>query len=317
MTLNELRYIVAVARERHFGKAAEACHVSQPTLSVAVRKLEDELGVTLFERRKGEVAVTPIGEQIISRAQRLLEEVSGIRQVAEQGKDQLAGPLRLGAIYTIGPYLLPHLIPNLAKIAPQMPLVVEENYTAVLSEKLKQGELDVILISLPFDEPGVRTLPLYDEPFVVLIPSSHPLNQYDELEVDRLKDEDVLLLGPGHCFRDQVLEVCPDCLAKRGGDGRPRQSLESSSLETIRYMVASGLGVTVLPCTAAGAERFSERLLRVKRFAGKPPSRVVALAWRKSFPRPQAINAVREAILRAPLSCIRPLDQPRTLPADH
>ncbi|RMG59465.1 MAG: hydrogen peroxide-inducible genes activator [Gammaproteobacteria bacterium] len=317
MTLNELRYIVAVARERHFGKAADSCHVSQPTLSVAVRKLEDELGVTLFERRKGEVSVTPIGEQIVGQAQRVLEEVGAIRQTAEQGKDQLAGPLRLGAIYTIGPYLLPHLIPNLAKTAPQMPLVVEENYTAVLSERLRQGELDVVIISLPFDEPGVRTLPLYEEPFVLLIPSSHPLNQYDEVEVDQLKDEDVLLLGSGHCFRDQVLEVCPDCLAKRGSDGRPRQFLESSSLETIRYMVASGLGVTVLPCTAAGAERFSERLLKVKRFAGKPPSRVVALAWRKSFPRPEAVNAVREAILRAPLSCIRPLDQPRTLSPDH
>lgn len=316
MTLNELRYIVAVARERHFGKAADSCHVSQPTLSVAVRKLEDELGVTLFERRKGEVSITPIGEQIVTQAQRVLEEISGIRQAAEQGKDQLAGPLRLGAIYTIGPYLLPHLIPNLAKTAPQMPLVVEENYTAVLSEKLKQGDLDVIIISLPFDEPGVRTLPLYEEPFVLLIPSSHPLNQYDEIEVDQLKGEDVLLLGSGHCFRDQVLEVCPDCLAK-SADGHPHQSLESSSLETIRYMVASGLGVTVLPCTAAGAERFSERLLRVKRFAGKPPSRVVALAWRKSFPRPEAINAVREAILRAPLSCVRPLDQPRELPSDR
>ncbi len=314
MTLNELRYIVAVARERHFGKAADSCHVSQPTLSVAVRKLEDELGVTLFERRKGEVSITPIGEQVVSQAQRVLEEVSGIRQAAEQGKDQLAGPLRLGAIYTIGPYLLPHLIPNLAKAAPQMPLVVEENYTAVLSEKLKQGDLDVIIISLPFDEPGVRTLPLYEEPFVLLIPSSHPLNQYDEVEVDQLKAEDVLLLGAGHCFRDQVLEVCPDCLAK-SAEGHARQSLESSSLETIRYMVASGLGVTVLPCTAAGAERFSERLLRVKRFVGKPPSRVVALAWRKSFPRPEAINAVREAILRAPLSCVRPLDQPRELPS--
>ena len=302
MTLNELKYIVAVARERHFGHAAEACHVSQPTLSVAVRKLEDELGVKLFERRKGDVSVTPIGEQIVSQAQRVLEEVSGIRQVAEQGKDQLAGPLRLGAIYTIGPYLLPHLIPELAEVAPRMPLVIEENYTAVLSEKLKQGDLDAILISLPFDEPGIRTLSLYEEPFVLLLPSSHPFNQKDSVEIDELSQENVLLLGAGHCFRDQVLEICPDCLGK-SSEGHPRQTLESGSLETIRYMVASGLGVTVLPCTAAGAERFSERLLEIRRFAGQTPSRVVALAWRKSFPRPEAINVLRETILRCRLSC--------------
>ena len=310
MTLNELRYIVAVARERHFGRAAEACHVSQPTLSVAVRKLEEELGVSLFERRKGDISITPIGEQIVSQAQRVLEEVAGLRQIALQGRDQLAGPLRLGAIYTIGPYLLPHLIPQLAETAPQMPLVVEENYTAVLCEKLKQGDLDIIVISLPFDEPGIRTLPLYEEPFTLLIPSSHPFNQQEEVSIEQLSRENVLLLGSGHCFRDQVLEVCPDCLGK-SADGRPRQALESSSLETIRYMVASGLGVTVLPCTATGAERFSERLVQIRRFAGTPPSRTVALAWRKSFPRPEAVNAVREAILSAPLSCTRPVDMSR------
>ncbi len=310
MTLNELRYIVAVARERHFGRAAEACHVSQPTLSVAVRKLEEELGVSLFERRKGDISITPIGEQIVSQAQRVLEEVAGLHQIALQGRDQLAGPLRLGAIYTIGPYLLPHLIPQLAETAPQMPLVVEENYTAVLCEKLKQGDLDIIVISLAFDEPGIRTLPLYEEPFTLLIPSSHPFNQQEEVSIEQLSRENVLLLGAGHCFRDQVLEVCPDCLGK-SADGRPRQALESSSLETIRYMVASGLGVTVLPCTATGAERFSERLVQIRRFAGTPPSRTVALAWRKSFPRPEAVNAVREAILSAPLSCTRSVDTVR------
>ncbi len=304
MTLNELRYIVAVARERHFGRAAEACHVSQPTLSVAVKKLEDELGIRLFERRKGDISVTPIGEQVIGQAQRVLEEASGLRQIAAQGKDQLAGPLRLGAIYTIGPYLLPNLIPRLADAAPNMPLVVEENYTAVLSERLKQGDLDVIIISLPFEEPGLRTLPLYEEPFVLLIPSSHPFNQRKRVDVDKLSKEDVLLLGSGHCFRDQVLEICPDCLGK-SSEGHPRQTMEGSSLETIRYMVASGLGVTVLPCTAAGAERFSERLLEIRRFSGKSPSRVVALAWRKSFPRPEAVNLLRETIQACRLSCTR------------
>lgn len=306
MTLNELKYIVAVARERHFGRAAEACFISQPTLSVAVKKLEGELGVSLFERRKGEVSVTPIGEQIVSQAQRVLEEASGIRQIAEQGQDQLAAPLRLGAIYTIGPYLLPHLIPQLADVAPQMPLVVEENYTAVLTGKLKQGELDAILISYPFDEPGIRTLPLYEEPFVLLLPSSHPLNQKKKVSVEELSREDVLLLSAGNCFRDQVLEICPDCLGK-SGDGKTNRVLEGSSLETIRYMVASGLGVTVLPCTASGAERFSERLLKIRRFADQNPSRVVAMAWRKSFPRPEAVNVLREAVMDGLLSCVKPL----------
>ena len=303
MTLNELRYIVAVARERHFGRAAEACFISQPTLSVAVKKLEEELGVSLFERRKGEVSVTPIGEQIVTQAQRVLEEASGIRQLARQGQDQLDGPLRLGAIYTIGPYLLPHLIPQLAARAPKMPLVIEENYTASLSEKLKRGELDVILISLPFDEPGVQTLSLYREPFVLLLPSSHPLNQCNTVKIDDLNNEDVLLLGAGHCFRDQVLEVCPDCLRRSSVEGTPAQTLEGGSLETIRYMVASGLGVTILPCSAAGAERFSERLLTIRRFDHNAPSRVVALAWRKSFPRPEAIEALRDAVLACDMSC--------------
>ncbi len=307
MTLNELRYIVAVARERHFGHAAEACFVSQPTLSVAVKKLEDELGVSLFERRKGEVSITPIGEQIVAQAQRVLEEASVIRQVARQGQDQLDGALRLGAIYTVGPYLLPHLIPELAARAPKMPLVIEEGYTASLAEKLKRGELDVILISLPFQEPGVLTLPLYREPFVLLLPSSHPLNQKGGVEIGDLKKEDVLLLGAGHCFRDQVLQVCPDCLHPRAGEGGAAQTLEGGSLETIRYMVASGLGVTILPCSAAGAERFSERLLKIRRFAHDAPSRIVALAWRKSFPRPQAIDTLRDAVLACEMSCVEPV----------
>jgi len=304
MTLSELRYIVAVARERHFGRAADACFVSQPTLSVAVKKLEDELGVSLFERRKGDVSVTAIGEQIVTQAQQILEEVGNIKIISEQGRDQLSMPLRLGAIYTIGPYLLPDLIPELTEIAPNMPLVIEENYTSVLTEKLKQGDLDAIVIALPFDEPGIATTPLYKEPFVLLIPSSHPLNQVDEVEMDAMANEDVLMLGKGHCFRDKVLEVCPDCVPRRR-EGKAAQSLEGSSLETIRYMVAGGLGVTVLPCSAAGADRFSQRLVSVKRFAGDAPSRTVAIAWRKSFPRPDAIEALKKAVTACSISCVQ------------
>ncbi|WP_456414591.1 LysR substrate-binding domain-containing protein [Thiolapillus sp.] len=308
MTLNELKYIVAVARARHFGRAAEACFISQPTLSVAVRKLETELGVELFERRQGEVTVTPVGEQVVAQAQRVLEEAGVIREIVEHGRDQLVAPLRIGAIYTIGPYLFPHLINELTERAPQMPLIIEEDYTHVLAEKLKQGELDAILISLPFEEHGILTLPLYEESFVALIPSSHALNEKKRLRMEDISNEKVLLLGSGHCFRDQVLEVCPDCIRKRNlAEGTTMADLEGSSLETIRYMVASGMGVTILPCSAAGADRFSQRLVSIKRFADSNPSRQVALAWRKSFPRPQAIDVLRTAVHASKLSCIKHL----------
>jgi len=304
MTLTELRYIVAVARERHFGKAAEACFVSQPTLSIAIKKLEDELGVTLFERGRGEVTLTPVGAQVVSQAQRVIEEASRVVQIAQGGQDQLSAPLRVGAIYTVGPYLFPHLIPGLTESAPNMRLVVEENYTAVLKERLKQGDLDVIIISLPFDEPGIATRSLYDEPFIVLLPSAHPLTQCAEIETTQLAGEQMLLLGAGHCFREQVLQFCPECNRSGKSANELQQSLEGGSLETIRYMVASGLGVTVVPCTAAGADQFSQRLLTIRRFAGKAPSRRVALAWRRTFTRPEAVAALATAIVNHCPGCV-------------
>ncbi len=307
MTLTELRYIIAVAREHHFGRAAQACHVSQPTLSVAIKKLEDELGVLLFERGKNDIRITPQGEKILAQAQTVLEEVEKLRAIATAGQDQLAEPLRLGAIYTIGPYLLPHLIPELHERNPKMPLIIEENYTARLTEKLRQGELDAILIALPFDEPGLLTLPLYREPFMVVMPGSHPWREKDSIDIDELAGENLLLLGAGHCFRDQVLEVCPAC-ARAGNENSLGRTLEGSSLETIRHMVASGVGLTVLPCTAVAADRYEQRLLAIKRFTPPVPERTVALAWRQSFPRPKAIEALRQAILACPLSCIEMID---------
>jgi len=311
MTLTELRYIVAVARERHFGKAAKACFVSQPTLSIAIKKLEDELGVQLFERRASDVTVTPVGEHVVEQAQRALEAAAGVKQVAHQGKDQLVGPLRVGAIHTIGPYLFPELIPVLRKQAPKMPLFIEENFTSVLTEKLKLGELDAIIIALPFTEKGLVTLPLYKEPFVVVMPSSHPLTQRKTIKAAQLENETVLLLGAGHCFRDHVLEACPACIPKPGLEGDLEHTIEGSSLETIRHMVVSGLGVTVLPCTAAGADRYSQRLLAIRRFSGRIPSRTVALAWRVTFPRPKALDMVQSAIAQCNLSCVKRLPSRR------
>lgn len=306
MTLTELRYLVALAQQRHFGRAAEICFVSQPTLSVAIKKLEDELGVILFERRKHDATLTPTGQRIVEQAQRVLEETAVIKELAEDGRDQLNGPLRLGAIYTIGPYLFPHLIPTLHEHAPHMPLVIEENYTARLSERLRQGELDVILIALPFAEPGLVTLPIYDEPFVVVIPSSHPWNARTDIAPAELANEALLMLGSGHCFRDQVFDACPGC-AQQIKDQSHTQTVEGTSLETLRHMVASGMGITVLPATAVGADRYAQRLLSIRRFATPEPTRRVALAWRKSFPRPTAIDAIRTAILESGLSGIQPL----------
>lgn len=305
MTLTELRYIVAVARERHFGRAAERCFVSQPTLSVAVRKLEDELGVRLFERAPGEVTLTPVGERVIAQAQRALEETEAVKIAAQAGRDPLVGPLRIGAIHTVGPYLFPALIPLLHRRAPKMPLIVEENFTAALTDRLRSGELDVILISLPFEAPGILTLPLYREPFVVLLPASHPLTGREALRPEELEDETILLLGAGHCFRDQVIDVCPACAPR--SDGAMSRTVEGSSLETIRHMVVSGMGLTVVPCTAAGADRYARRLLAIRRFAGTAPTRDVALAWRTSFPRPGVIDVMREAVAACNLTCVEPV----------
>ncbi len=305
MTLTELRYVVAVARERHFGRAAEACFVSQPTLSVAVKKLEEELGVTLFERGPGEVTLTPAGQPIVEQAQRVLEEATRIKELAAAGRDPLAGPLRLGAIYTIGPYLLPKLIPLLRRAAPAMQLHIQENFTHRLAELLKRGEVDVILVALPFEEPGVQTRAVYDEPFFVAVPKGHPWEGRKRITSEELTGESLLLLGEGHCFRDQVLEICHTVRAKeRSAIAR---TLEGGSLETIRQMVASGVGVTVLPATSLSNPSTGD-LIRVLPFAKPVPVRRVGLAWRRSFPRPEAIEALRKSILQCNLPQVEKLN---------
>jgi LysR family hydrogen peroxide-inducible transcriptional activator len=305
VTLTELRYIVAVARERHFGRAAEACFVSQPTLSVAVKKLEEELGVTLFERGPGEVSVTPPGQRIVEQAQRVLEEAARVRELAAAGRDPLLGPLRLGAIYTIGPYLLPKLVPIMRRTAPSMPLHIQENFTHRLSDSLKSGEVDAILIALPFDEPGIATRAVYDEPFLVAVPKGHGWEERKRISADELTNESLLLLGEGHCFRDQVLDICNVVRAKERSS--LAKTVEGGSLETIRQMVASGVGVTVLPSTSIGAGGTGD-LIRILPFSRPVPTRRVGLAWRRSFPRPEAIEALRKAILACNLSQVEKIE---------
>lgn len=294
MTLTELKYIVAVARERHFGKAAEACYVSQPTLSVAVKKLEEELEVKLFERSANEVSVTVLGEEIVRQAQAVLEQAANIKDIAKRGKDPLAGPLKLGVIYTIAPYLLPDLVRQVIKRTPQMPLVLQENFTVKLMEMLRTGEIDCAILAEPFPDAGLASAPLYDEPFMAAVPMNHALAGEASVTTEALKKETMLLLGNGHCFRDHVLEVCPE-FARFSSDGEGiRRSFEGSSLETIKHMVASGMGITVVPALSVPDEPSAH--LRYVPFSAPIPTRRVVLAWRRSFTRYEAIAALRNAI---------------------
>ena len=308
MTLTELKYIVAVAREKHFGRAADACHVSQPTLSVAIKKLEDELEVKLFERSANEVTVTPLGEEIVRQAQSVLEQAANIKDIAKRGKDPLSGPLRLGVIYTIGPYLLPDLVRQTIDRTPQMPLILQENFTVKLLEMLRTGEIDCAILAEPFPDAGLAIGALYDEPFMAAVPSKHPLARLSSVSAETLKKETMLLLGNGHCFRDHVLEVCPE-FARFSSDAEGiRKSFEGSSLETIKHMVAAGMGVTLVPRLSVPGEslvshtsrRATDALyvkyLPVTDGQSEPPKRRVVMAWRRSFTRYEAIAALRNAV---------------------
>lgn len=294
MTLTELRYIIAVAREKHFGRAAEACFVSQPTLSVSIKKLESELGIVIFERGGSEISLTPIGENIVQQAQRVLDAANQIKEIADQGRDPLRGALRLGVIYTIGPYLLPRIIKSMIDRYPEMPLILQENFTVRLLEMMRTGEIDVAVLAEPFDTTGLDTLPLYDEDFVVAVPRQHSWAKKQQIASIDLKQETMLLLGVGHCFRDQVLEVCPEAARFAANSAGIQKTFEGSSLETIRHMVAEGLGITVLPRMSISMD--DDSLLKFIPFASPVPNRRIVLAWRKSFSRDRAIDALHKVI---------------------
>lgn len=305
MTLQELRFLVALAKEKHFHKASQACFVSQPTLSIAIRKLENELGIELFERHKNAVRITTAGQDILERAKRVLAEVDEIKQVALSDKDQLSAVFKLGAIYTIGPYLLPPLIAALHHYTPQMTIEIQENFTANLREKLLGGELDAIIISLPFSGPGMVTRTLYKEDFVVLMPNNHPLTKFKTIPEKVLSDYNMLILGEGHCFRDQVINSCPTCFSdKKSILGVNWRTVEGGSLETIRHMVASGMGITILPSSAVSLNHYYENILTFRPLKAVSPSRTVALAWRNSFTRIKTIDAVLKAISNSNIPAI-------------
>ncbi len=297
MTLTELRYLVALSETGHFRKAAEQCNVSQPTLSIAIKKLESELGVSLFERSRHKVTTTPTGDMIVDQARTVLQEAQNLLQLAELGKDPLGSMLSVGAIYTVGPYLFPRLVSNMQQIAPQMPLFIEESYTSSLRGKLTRGELDAVFVALPFTETDIVTKPVYDEEFVVVVPKNHVLAEQETIDPAELANHRVLMMGEGHCFRDQVLEACPGLQeAIRAGHARGQAVVEGSSLETLKHMVVGGLGITVLPKTAADISTYSESTLQIRAFSSPAPKRTIALAWRASYPRPQAIDTLTGAV---------------------
>jgi LysR family hydrogen peroxide-inducible transcriptional activator len=295
MTLTELRYIVALAQEQHFGRAAERCHVSQPTLSIAVKKLEEELGV-LFERGKQKILPTPLGEKIVAMAAKVLEQAAAIKDVAEADRDQLEGPIALGTLPTIGPYLLPQFIPLLQETTDKLSLYVEEGSVADLAGKLRNGDLDAILVTAPFAEADVVVQPLFDESFVLLLPADHRLTNKLRIEPADLDPGEMLLLGEGDSLREQILAAFPRLDPARESGAGVRTFTQGATLETLRHMVASKLGVTILPQTAAEAPLYAPNLLTTRAFANPAPKRSLVLAWRVSFPRHKAIDLLRKAI---------------------
>jgi LysR family hydrogen peroxide-inducible transcriptional activator len=290
MNLRDLRYLVALADERHFGKAAERCYVSQPTLSAQVRKLEEYLGVPLVERQPKRVALTATGEKVVQRARVLLQEADAIVELAKSDRDPLAGALKLALIPTVGPYLLPHVVGRFRKDLPRLKLMLYEYQTQQLLERLRAGEIDVGILALPVEPDGLDSTELYDEPFMLAVPAAHPLADQERIRIDDLRDETLLLLEDGHCLRDQALEVCGRFRVHEAQDYR------ATSLETLRQMVAAGHGVTLLPEFAAETPIGTARGLKIKPFARPAPGRTIGAVWRRSTTRAPAIEAIAAAI---------------------
>jgi LysR family hydrogen peroxide-inducible transcriptional activator len=292
MNIRDLEYLVALADTRHFGRAAARCHVSQPTLSAQIRKLEEFLGVALVERRPRRIALTAAGEAVVERARRMLQGADDIRALARASQDPLAGQLKLGLIPTLGPYLLPRVAPRIAKALPKLQLMLHEYQTAPLVERTLAGELDLAILALPADTRGLVTRSLFAEAFLVAMPGSHRLAAKKRVKTSDLEGEKLLLLEEGHCLRDQALEVCEHV-------GTEEQDFRATSLETLRQMVAAGLGVTLLPRLAADGPFASARGLAVRPFAPPSPNRVIGAAWRRSTTRGPAIAAVCDIVARA------------------
>jgi len=290
LKLKDLRYLVAVADTRHFGRAAERSFVSQPTLSAQIKKLEEYLGVQLIERAPKRVALTAAGEEIVERARRILEASEEIVELARGHRDPLAGRLRLALLPTIGPYLLPNVAAKLRKALPRLELMLYEYQTDPMLEKLLAGEIDVGILALPVQADGLEAHELYKEPFMVAMPSNHRLSGRASIKVEDLAHETLLLLEDGHCLRDQALDICS------GTDVNEKQDFRATSLETLRQMVASGVGITLLPELAGRGAYGAARGVTIKPFAKPVPTRTIGAVWRKSSARRTAIMALARQI---------------------
>lgn len=294
MTLQELKYLVALADHGHFGRAAEACFITQSTLSTQIKKLEDFLGVTLFDRSLKRVTPTPIGREILQAARNIVEESERIRELARHAQDPMARTLHLGVIPTLGPYYLPHALTLVHKKHPGLRLLLREEMTSQIFEHLTDGKLDAGLLALPVTDDSLRVEPLFYEPFYAALPAGHPLAKRDVLKVSDIMAEKLLLLDEGHCLRDQALDVC-------GAGSRGREEVRATSLETLRQMVGMGLGLTLLPALAVdAAPRASKKAIEIRPFKAPPPGRTIGLVWRKRAPFPETFERLA-ATLKATL----------------
>jgi LysR family hydrogen peroxide-inducible transcriptional activator len=290
LKLKDLRYLVAVADARHFGRAAERTFVSQPTLSAQLKKLEEYLGVQLIERAPKRVSLTTAGEQIVERARRIVEASEEIIELAKGHSDPLAGRLKLALLPTIGPYLLPNVAGKLRKQLPRLELMLYEYQTDVMLEKLHSGEIDVGILALPVNLDGLDSYELYKEPFMVAMPANHRLSTRSTIRIADLSDETLLLLEDGHCLRDQALDICANA------DVHEKQDFRATSLETLRQMVASGVGITLLPELAGRGAYGAARGVTIRPFAKPVPTRTIGAIWRKSSARREVILALAKQI---------------------
>ena len=294
MNLRALQYFVKLSDLRHFSKAAEACFVSQPTLSTQIRKLEDELGVQLVERSPRKIMLTPVGEEIADRARTVLNEVNQIRAVARRAGDPADGNLRIGLFPTLAPYLLPHVIPTIRKQYPNLKLQLVEEKTEEIINMLQQGELDAALLALPINDDGLEMEILFEEPFVLALPGEHPLGSKSDITLKDLKGTELLLLDEGHCLRDHALEVC----ALAGA--HERVDFHATSMETLRQMVAANVGITLMPILSVKPPIAQTSNLVTKKFASPAPSRTIAMVWRNSSALSDFLRALADCFKNLP-----------------
>lgn len=300
MNLRDLRYLVALAEHRHFGHAAEASFVSQPTLSTQIRKLEEELGVTLVERNPRRILLTPAGEEIVARSREVLNEVEQIRQVARRTRDPRSGSIRLGIFPTLGPYLLPHVIPGLRQRFPKLELLLVEEKTEEVLKRLQDGKLDAGILALPIHDDNLHAEFLFEEPFVLAVPRNHPLADQPGMTVEQLAEQQLLLLDEGHCLRDQALEVCQLAGAAE------KTGFRATSLETLRQMVAAEVGITLLPILAVQPPVARSRDIHLLPFANRPPSRKLAMFWRKTSAMSDFLAELAEEFRNLPHELLHP-----------